>query len=190
MQCFWFLTELAFAHCRRSENGLCLKRLHSVDKIFNDIHDDQFDFHSYCLRKCTIRSYMAMIEFEDGLKNHAYYVKAALGAVQMYFDLADKPEGALAELNPKGNWKASEGSEKRKNKKKKQEMEANAAKKIVVDEDPKGLALVDGSNVDFLKEALKFCNVLQDYKVMGREGIEAWVFSAEIHLRNGKRIVF
>lgn len=26
-------------------------------QVFADIEDDQFDFHGYCLRKCTLREY-------------------------------------------------------------------------------------------------------------------------------------
>jgi peptide alpha-N-acetyltransferase len=35
-----------------------LKRYHTVEKFFADIFDDQFDFHTYCLRKTTLRSYV------------------------------------------------------------------------------------------------------------------------------------
>ncbi len=41
--------------------GKALKKLMAVDKHFADIMEDQFDFHSYCLRKMTLRAYLRML---------------------------------------------------------------------------------------------------------------------------------
>ena len=45
--------------------------------------EDQFDFHSYCVRKGTLRAYVSMLRCEDNLYGHAAYGKAAAGAVQV-----------------------------------------------------------------------------------------------------------
>lgn len=58
MQCQWFMLEEGFAYLRRKDYGKALKRFHTIDKFFVDIFDDQFDFHTYCLRKMTLRSYV------------------------------------------------------------------------------------------------------------------------------------
>ncbi len=47
----------------------------AVGKHFGDISEDQFDFHSYCIRKMTLRAYIAMLRLEDGLYGHAFYSK-------------------------------------------------------------------------------------------------------------------
>lgn len=44
---------------------------------FAAFYEDQFDFHSYCIRKMTLCSYMKILRFEDTLRNHRYYLEAA-----------------------------------------------------------------------------------------------------------------
>jgi hypothetical protein len=56
-----------------------------------DITDDQYDFHGYCLRKMTLRSYAAMLTMEDKLFGHDYYFKAACTMAEIYLTLHDKP---------------------------------------------------------------------------------------------------
>ena len=46
---------------RLGQYGLALKKFHQIEKHFIDIYDDQFDFHSYCLRKMTLRAYMEYV---------------------------------------------------------------------------------------------------------------------------------
>jgi hypothetical protein len=58
MQCMWLTLEEGDSYLRQGQNGKALKRYHTVDKFFADIFDDQFDFHTYCLRKTTLRSYV------------------------------------------------------------------------------------------------------------------------------------
>lgn len=58
---------------------------------FVEITDDQFDFHTYCMRKMTLRSYVDLIKLEDGLRQHPFYYKAARTAIQIYLALHDKP---------------------------------------------------------------------------------------------------
>jgi N-alpha-acetyltransferase 15/16, NatA auxiliary subunit len=47
--------------------------------------EDQFDFHSYCLRKMTLRAYISMLKFQDCLHAHEYFHKAAGGAIRLQF---------------------------------------------------------------------------------------------------------
>lgn len=58
---------------------------------FTEIIEDQFDFHTYCLRKMTLRSYVDLLRVEDVLRNHPFYVKAAHCAINVYLRLHDKP---------------------------------------------------------------------------------------------------
>lgn len=111
MQCHWFHIEEGYAYLRQKNYGKALKRFHVTQKIFDDIYDDQFDFHGYCLRKMTIRAYIKyvyctfiilvdtyfdasfrMLRFEDNLRQHHYYITAAKGAVEAYLAIADKPK--------------------------------------------------------------------------------------------------
>ena len=63
-----------------------------VFKHFEDFQEDQFDFHTYCLRKMTLRAYVEMLRMEDELYHHIYYSKAAWGAVETYLLLLDQPD--------------------------------------------------------------------------------------------------
>lgn len=58
---------------------------------FVEITDDQFDFHTYCMRKMTLRSYVALLKLEDVLRMHPFYFKAAQTAIQIYLGLHDNP---------------------------------------------------------------------------------------------------
>lgn len=58
---------------------------------FVEITDDQFDFHTYCMRKMTLRSYVDLLKLEDVLRQHPFYYKAARTAIQIYLALHDKP---------------------------------------------------------------------------------------------------
>ena len=52
-----------------------LKNFTAVLKHFATFEEDQFDFHSYCVRKMTLRSYISMLRMEDSLLENVYYAK-------------------------------------------------------------------------------------------------------------------
>lgn len=101
MQCLWYLTEDAEAYLRQRRIGLALKRFHSVYDIFDTWEDDQFDFHNFSLRKGMTRAYIDMIRWEDHLRDHPYYGRAALGAIKTYILLHDEPDLAHGPI-PRG----------------------------------------------------------------------------------------
>lgn len=61
MQCQWYTLESGFAYLRKKDYGRALKKFHIIEKFFNDIFDDQFDFHTYCMRKMTLRAYVRWV---------------------------------------------------------------------------------------------------------------------------------
>merc|ERR1712083_1267479 len=77
MQCMWYQTECAAAEHRKGNHGAALKLCHQIDRHFTEILEDQFDFHTYCLRKMTLRSYVGLIRLEDKLRGHKFYSKCA-----------------------------------------------------------------------------------------------------------------
>lgn len=91
MQCMWFQTEAAKSYQRLQQWGEALKKAHEVDRHFSEIMEDQFDFHSYCMRKMTLRSYVGLLRLEDVLRSHPFYFRAAKVAIQVYLRLYDKP---------------------------------------------------------------------------------------------------
>lgn len=99
MQCVWFITEDGESYLRQGNLGLALKRFHAILKIFDDWTEDQFDFHSFSLRKGQIRSYVTMLRWEDTLRSHPFFVRAALGAIRVYIMLHDRPHLAHSSLS-------------------------------------------------------------------------------------------
>lgn len=95
MQCMWY--ELASGDCntRAGSWGPALKRYHQIRKHFEDFQEDQFDFHTYCVRKMTLRAYVNMLRMANTLSGHEYYRRAAAGAVRVYLAL-DKERAAAA----------------------------------------------------------------------------------------------
>uniref|UniRef100_H3D472 N-alpha-acetyltransferase 15, NatA auxiliary subunit n=1 Tax=Tetraodon nigroviridis TaxID=99883 RepID=H3D472_TETNG len=91
MQCMWFQTECALAYKNMNKFGEALKKCHEIERHFVEITDDQFDFHTYCMRKMTLRSYVDLLKLEDVLRMHPFYYKAAVTAIQMYLSLHDNP---------------------------------------------------------------------------------------------------
>jgi len=91
MQAMWYELEYGRAYRRAGDLGKALKKFHAVFQHFEDIHEDQFDFHAYCLRKVTLGAYMAMLRMEDSLYEHRFYREAAWEAAGCYLSLADNP---------------------------------------------------------------------------------------------------
>jgi len=92
MQCSWYELEWAASQKRLGNLPLALKKLAAVEKHFHDFQEDQFDFHTYCMRKCTLRSYVDTLRWEDTVFNNSFYARAAEGLVTVYLSLLEKPE--------------------------------------------------------------------------------------------------
>lgn len=91
MQCMWFQTECALAYKRMGQWGNALKKCHEIERHFDEIVEDQFDFHTYCLRKMTLKSYVDLLRLENRLRDHPFYFKAAKCAIEVYLKLFDEP---------------------------------------------------------------------------------------------------
>ncbi|KAI3639229.1 hypothetical protein MIR68_002759 [Amoeboaphelidium protococcarum] len=80
MQCLWYIIERANSHLRLKQYGLALRYYHYVCTVFEEICDDQFDFHAYCLRKLTLCSYSQFLKFEDEFYAiQKAYIQCAVG---------------------------------------------------------------------------------------------------------------
>jgi len=93
MQCMWYEIEAAQAYHRSEQYGDALKKCIEIDRHFAEINEDQFDFHTYCMRKMTLRAYVGLLRLEDILKSHRFYFAAARIAILIYLRLHDKPLG-------------------------------------------------------------------------------------------------
>ena len=89
MEAIWFMREEAKAFNKKEDYGMALKRLHQVFDTFKLWEEDQYDFHIYCLRKYTIRSYLTTLKLEDELRQNKNYVDSAIEAAKIYIKLHD-----------------------------------------------------------------------------------------------------
>lgn len=199
MQCVWYLTEDGQAYFRQHKLGLALKRFHQVLNIFDVWQDDQFDFHNFSLRKGMIRAYVDMLRWEDHLRDHPFFSRMAVSAVQAYILLADNPDlvhgPMLNGTNGVVNGKMNEAERKKALKKAKREQEklekAEAEKKALAkaskpipkadqdepkkeDTDPQGKTLVETKTpledaMKFLAPLLEFCPDLLEAQKVGFE---------------------
>ncbi|GAA5902731.1 hypothetical protein JCM6882_004052 [Rhodosporidiobolus microsporus] len=91
MQCLWFLQEEGDAFVRSEDWGKALKRYHQIYDTFQEIEEDQYDFHAYCMRKSTLNAYIELLRFENHLRDHPHYARAADSAVKIYLAMHDAP---------------------------------------------------------------------------------------------------
>ena len=196
MQCIWFLTEDGEAYARQGNTGMALKRLHAVSNIFDVWQEDQFDFHSFSLRKGQIRAYIDMVQWEDHIRDHPFYTRAALGMIKMYLSLADKSaNGVNGAGGENGEDALAKKKAAKKAKKELQRLEREAAEKLAKqdpnkatqsaenkkkDDDPLGLKLAATS--DPLGEAMKLLTPLLQASPMS---IEAQHAGFEVYMRRG-----
>lgn len=175
MQCIWYLTEDGEAYARQGNIGLALKRFHAVITIFDVWQEDQFDFHTFSLRKGQTRAYVDMIKWEDHVRDHPFYSRAALNAIKLYMEMSDRKlanganginasngdDALAAKKNAKKAKKELQRIEREEAEKQakqdpnKPKQESDATKK---DDDPLGLKLA--ATPDPLEEAMKLLTPL------------------------------
>jgi len=119
-------------------------------KHFEDIHEDQFDFHSYCIRKVTLRAYCNVLDWEDHLWGQPFYRRAAEGTIRIYLMVHDDPS-ITAAYKEEPDYSGMSAAEKKKakaiaRKKKKQADRTNNDEEVD-----------DGSKAMLLKDALQEC---------------------------------
>jgi len=201
MQCMWFGIESAAAHQRKGEIGEALAKCHQIERNFSEIVEDQFDFHTYCMRKVTLCAYIKLLKLEDKLRCHLFYFKAAKIAIECYLGLYDKPYSTsddAAEVT-KGNLSAKElkklKSKQRRAQKKQQVEDEKKATEAKEPKDPdlkkeEGKGKIDPSELinckSPLEEAIKFLIPLQ---ILAKDRIETHLMAFDIYYRKGKPLL-
>lgn len=158
------------------------------EQHFDDWEEDQYDFHTYSFRKGPIRDYIKLLAWEDKLRSHPYFARAAKNAISIYVKLYDNPRLATARPDREGLNDAEKKKALKKAKKaaKKQEEPNTQYSTVdtkdgkVKDEDPNGEKLVKTEKP--LEDSLKFLKPLQDL----RPGLlETQILAFDVQFRRG-----
>lgn len=209
MQCMWYLTEDGQSYLRQRKLGLALKRFHQIRNIFDVWEDDQFDFHNFSLRKGMIRAYIDMLRWEDHLRDHPFFSRAAISACRAYILLADNPDLAYGPIqngvNGTANGKLSDKERQKALKKAKKEQDklekveadkkalAKASKPVPKadqdevkkeDTDPLGKTLVETKTP--LEDAMKFLEPLLEFC---GDSVDAQKVGFEVYIRRKKLLL-
>mmetsp|Transcript_285 Transcript_285/g.552 ORF Transcript_285/g.552 Transcript_285/m.552 type:complete len:918 (+) Transcript_285:161-2914(+) len=203
MQCAWYELELADLLRRKGEFGRSLRKYMAVVKHYEDYHEDQFDFHSYCIRKVTMRAYCDLLRFEDDLWGLPNYGRAAEEIVKIYLYIHDNPsalesdaEPDYSKMTPAERKKAKNMARKKKNAAgkggSKSDTKSNSnggsgnvkkSKPHAIDEDPSGKELLA---LNYLDEAKKYAAILARHSP---KSVSSWALQYDVSVRRGKMLM-
>lgn len=171
--------------------GLAMKRFNAIIKVFKTFYLDQFDFHSYCMRKGTPRDYIDTLRWEDKLHATPIYVRVVKGLAALELELYEqqKRNGAEESNDTKKNGSKKNKKTQVKNVKKKADLIARV-EAVKEDPDPLGAKLladtlgnVDGDILDKLHELVKPLTVEAD------KYVTTWSLAFEVNRLTGKYIL-
>ncbi|KAL0572589.1 hypothetical protein V5O48_009367 [Marasmius crinis-equi] len=198
MQSLLYILEQADSQLGSGKLHQALKKYVAVQKMFNEFEDDQYDFHGYALRKFNINIYLNLLEWEDRVRSHPGYIKAATSASRIFVMVHDDPKlkspGSSEKLSG-AEIKAKKKAKKAAQKEKVQEdlKKANASTNANAnedkgleptppkDDDPEGLKLL--ACEDPLERAAKILQPLVDLET---EDIEVWGCVYDVAIRRKK----
>jgi len=130
MQCMWYEIEKCSSFYNQGKLGEALKMCHQIEKHFNEITQDQLEFHQYCIRKTTLSAYTKLLKLEDQLRCHEFYAQAADIAIKIYLQLHDSPYKASNGMTIEEEQKLTpQELKKLKNKRRKQQKKMEEKKK-------------------------------------------------------------
>ena len=202
MQCAWYELELADLHRRNGDFGKSLRKYMAIVKHYEDYHEDQFDFHSYCIRKVTMRAYCDLLRFEDSIWGFPHYVRAAEEISKIHLHLHDNPAALVSDaepdyskMTPAERKKAKNIARKKKNAAAKGKADAKSnktsggsgnvkkSKPHAIDEDPDGKELLALNHLDTAK---KYAAILARN---ASKNVSAWAMQYDVSVRREKMLM-
>ncbi|ODV70396.1 N-terminal acetyltransferase A, auxiliary subunit [Hyphopichia burtonii NRRL Y-1933] len=180
--------------------GLALKRYHAVIDNFKIFFDDQFDFHSYCMRRATPRDYIETLKWEDKLHSTPIYVRTIKGLSSVYWEIYEQQQKQKEMEASNEDKESSPAKSKKSNKnKKKKEKAQNIKRKAELiskvestkeDPDPLGAKLLtdlvnnaNGKILDLLLEYIKKLTTEADsYQI-------TWELAFKLYKENSKYVL-
>ena len=179
----------------------------AVIKHYEDFHEDQFDFHAYCIRKVTLRTYCELLNFEDEIWGQPLYGRAAEEVIKIYLHLLDKPsqsqpddEPDYSKMTPAERKKAKNIARKKKKALEKEEGDGGSnvtdaskstdengnkkkGKPHAIDVDPLGKELL---TLNPGEEAQKYATILVRH---APKKISSWILQYDVSVRRGKMLM-
>ena len=131
-----------------------------------------------------------MLQWEDRLRAHPYYVRAARNAISIYVQLYDDPNLASEKQQSNGPAdaekrkaakKAKRAAKKHEDQQQQQNIPESKDKDVKKDEDPKGELLVKTDKP--LEVAVTYLKPLQELSPMV---LETQILSFDVHFRRGR----
>nr|CDJ90610.1 Tetratricopeptide TPR2 and Tetratricopeptide TPR-3 and Serine threonine protein kinase-related domain containing protein [Haemonchus contortus] len=172
MQCMWYELECARCFLAEGRYGDALKKAHQMEQHFVGMIEDQYDFHTYCLRKVTLCSPLKL------LQEFICEWLIALKISRVPVRLADGLTAAeLKKLKKQQKKQQEREQEQKKNVGKKDEY-TNPAMQFDAD------ALVKTQKP--LDEAAKF---IQHLHMLGSKHVTAYNLGFEVYLRKQKPLL-
>jgi len=83
-QSMWYELECGEALLRLGEPVKAAIEFEWVQKNLEEIYEGQYDYHSYCVRRVTLRAYFKFLEFESGLYQAKAFARAVCGMLKCY----------------------------------------------------------------------------------------------------------
>lgn len=198
LQVNWYTLGLADSYARQGQLGHALKFYLDVKKHFSTYREDEYDFHFYCLRKTTLRSYLDMIKFENGLKSHKFFVRMAVSAANVYLDMWDRrhnpvPAAAAASTAAAAGAAgeatvSAEDKKKQAKKQRKQQANQTASEREAAEKAAAEAKTIEELNntADPLAEATK---LLQDLDTFAGDKLETHLLACKLYLRKQKPLL-
>jgi N-alpha-acetyltransferase 15/16, NatA auxiliary subunit len=186
MQCIWYAYATALSHQRNNRFGMALKRFNQIEKHFNEFSDDQIDFHTYAVRKQTIRSYIDLIHTFSHIKSHKFFTNSAKGCIETHLTIFEGGSAAEQMIDGVSLLGMSDTERKKVTKKAKK---AESKKSVGTESEPIektkdldifGAKLVVG--VDHLAEATR---VLKSLQLVIPNDLETLELACRIYLNKG-----
>eukprot|EP00092_Neocalanus_flemingeri_P004109 GFUD01004421.1.p1 GENE.GFUD01004421.1~~GFUD01004421.1.p1 ORF type:complete len:752 (-),score=167.38 GFUD01004421.1:178-2433(-) len=88
-QCTWFMIEMALAYKKQGNIGEALKQCFEVKRYFEEVSEDQLDFHLFSMSRMRLCAYVDLLRLEDSIIKYGFYEKAAHIAVHIYLAMHD-----------------------------------------------------------------------------------------------------
>ncbi|KAJ1368483.1 hypothetical protein KIN20_029618 [Parelaphostrongylus tenuis] len=190
MQCMWYELECARCFVAEGRYGEALKKLHQIEQHFVGMIEDQYDFHTYCLRKVTLCSYVQLLRLEDVLRTHDFYYQAAKLAARIYLRMVDRPQD-ISDSTATADGLNTIDMKKLKKQQKKQAKEQEQKKNINKKDEYTNPAMQFDADALLktekpLDDAAKF---IQHLHMLGSKHITAYNIGFEVYLRKRKPLL-